>query len=86
MKFGRGLNGETGFLYVEIRGEKLWFKHDFASKAIADLVDDAITAGISDRIKEIRRAAYEEGWRDKTSRNRKKQIFNGCVTVDSVGY
>ena len=86
MKFGRGINGDRGFLYVEVRGEKLWFRHDFESKAVADMVDDQITAEIDKRIQQIRRDAYNAGWSDKAKRAKKKTNFNGCVNGDYVGH
>ena len=86
MKFGRGLNDERGFIWIEVRGENIWFSHDFESKAVADIVDDAIAAGMADRIKEIRRTAYEQGWSDKLRKKLKYTYFNGCVNSDSVGY
>lgn len=60
--------------WIELTGESASpMERDFVFQALRDQFHDHITA--------IRRAAYEQGWRDKTKRRRKQVYFDYCANV-----
>jgi len=54
------------------------FSHRMESKSSAGLVAQAVHNQFNDHIEAIRRDAYEQGWKDKRQKNRKRTWFGDC--------
>lgn len=55
------------------------FEHDFGSAQVAQLMLESLRAGTADRIGSLVRRAYELGWKDKSSKHRKRAYFARCI-------
>jgi len=62
------------------------FKWECGQAYVAQLLKNHIRQLIRDQLKAIRRKAYNQGWRDKASKNRKATAFHGDWAPDDVGW
>lgn len=86
MKFAVTRGAETVRARITIDGgEHLWLSREYETEAVAIVVRDAIERGMNDRIEEIRRQAYSDGYRDGRSKRKKFTHFWQCINVDGTG-
>jgi len=62
------------------------FSHNVGHPVPAGQILNAIEEQFAERVRKIRRDAYNEGWKDKTRRKRKKTEFEECFNSNVVGY
>lgn len=90
MKFGTGEGTDgsegDGYIWVEVNGEKIWFRHSFEDKAVRSLVMAGTEKAMSTQVRVIKATAYNQGKR--ASRNREYRVteFDGCINSTFVGY
>lgn len=53
------------------------FKWGASSEVCSSLLTKHAETALSDRLKEIRKEAYNQGWKDAKAKTKKKEWFNG---------
>lgn len=66
--------------FEDIIGYNLTTSIETSSPFVATLLTKELKEQIWDKIKYIRKKAYEEGWEDKTKRKCKRDYFSGNFT------
>lgn len=54
------------------------FTHNTGRESTAGLVAETVYVQFTDQIAAIRKDAYEQGWKDKTQRKKKRTWFSTC--------
>lgn len=86
MKFGIRNNGKSIEVKLTFRcgyaGNYIYtFEHNAGAKSHAGILAETIYEQFTDHIKQIRKAAYNEGWGDKTKRRTKRTDFDWCPNI-----
>ncbi len=63
---------------IDIAGEKVTFYRKARNATNASMLARAARCFVRDRIEAVRKAEYEEGWKDKASKKRPKQKYFHC--------
>lgn len=88
MKFNiyKNRNATGTFIRIEYGGNHIDYVRSSATEFEAEVLCDAIRRAMDERIESIRRRAYEDGWKDAKTKQKKKTHFNTCINFDHVGY
>ena len=53
------------------------FKLEYQQEYLAELMKRQLQKELSDNLKRIRMEAYNEGWKDKSAKRKKRELFYG---------
>lgn len=60
----------------------VWLYWDCQNELFADLLAKQLRDKLRARMESIRQQAYNEGWKDKSSKRKKKDYFSGSTKLD----
>lgn len=87
MKFHIQRNDKTLWIRVENRDNAMLdFRREMSTEFEAQVICQEISRQMGLRISEIKRVAYESGWKDAKMKTKKKETFYTCLNSFEVGW